>query len=31
MPAAYKSATAFVILLAILLLRPRGLLNGKVL
>ncbi len=31
MPGPYKSATAFVILLAILLVRPRGLLNGKVL
>lgn len=30
-PASYKSATAFVLLLAILILRPRGLLNGKVL
>ena len=31
LPAAYKSATAFALLLAILLLRPRGLLNGKLL
>jgi branched-chain amino acid transport system permease protein/neutral amino acid transport system permease protein len=30
-PGPYKSATAFVILLVILLVRPRGLLNGKVL
>lgn len=30
-PGQYKDATAFVILLAILLLRPRGILNGKVL
>lgn len=31
MPGQYKAATAFVILLLILLVRPRGLLNGKVL
>ncbi len=31
MPSQYKSATAFVILLAILLLRPSGLFKGKVL
>jgi branched-chain amino acid transport system permease protein len=31
MPAAYKAATAFVFLLLILIFRPRGLLNGKVL
>ena len=31
LPAQYKSATAFVLLLLILLVRPRGLLNGKVL
>ena len=30
-PGQYKAATAFVILLLILLVRPRGLLNGKVL
>lgn len=30
-PAQYKSATAFVILLAVLLLRPRGILRGKLL
>lgn len=31
LPGQYKAATAFVILLLILLVRPRGLLNGKVL
>jgi len=31
MPGQYKAATAFAILLLILLVRPRGLLNGKVL
>src|SRR5690606_25540066 len=31
LPAQYKAATAFVLLLLILLVRPRGLLNGKVL
>lgn len=31
LPAQYKSATAFVILLLVLLLRPRGILKGKVL
>jgi branched-chain amino acid transport system permease protein len=31
MPSQYKAATAFAILLVILLVRPRGLLNGKVL
>lgn len=31
MPSQYKAATAFAILLIILLVRPRGLLNGKVL
>jgi len=31
LPAEYKAATAFAILLLILLLRPRGLFNGKVL
>ena len=30
-PSPYKSATAFVILLAILLLRPQGIFKGKVL
>ncbi|HLW05914.1 MAG TPA: branched-chain amino acid ABC transporter permease, partial [Azoarcus sp.] len=31
LPSQYKSATAFAILLLILLVRPRGLLKGKVL
>ena len=31
LPAQYKAATAFALLLLILLVRPRGLLNGKVL